>query len=50
MFEVINGVVTSVNYDSSRLEIIDIEEAKEDNYLPLTFNRDLEPLNPNGYM
>jgi len=47
MFEVINGIVNSVHYDSSRLAMGDIEE---DNNLPLKFERDLEPLNPNGYM
>ncbi len=47
MFEVINGNVNSVHYDSSRLAMRDIEEG---NNLPLKFDRDLEPLNSNGYM
>jgi hypothetical protein len=51
MFEVINGVVKSVRFDPSRLATRDIEdEDTKEEFFSLKFDRDMEPLNPNGYM
>ncbi len=51
MFEVVNGNVNSIHYDSSRLALRTIKEDDEvDEIPPPKFERDFEPLNQNGYM